>query len=498
MTSYSILRVVATTLSAARAKAGVNRFISQHELAWELAFGGLAIAYVLVGLWLDSGALPPDFGVVELGVTLVFLVEFGVRLWAAPSRSAYLVGHFTDLLALLPFARPLRALRLFRVVRLVRTVPLVYRRSGLDLPVVRRVGWHLDRVREYVDRRLFVLIGGLIAGVIATAAIAVTLLEKEWTVEAFGDSLYWGVNTVLGSGDPGYVATPTGWALSWSLILLSLTLLAVATGAIISFVIDVVLKEGRGMGAAGYEGHIVICGWNASAREVISELQGDEYGAKIVLLLNDDANPAGSGVYFVSGDPTDPEDLERAGIREASAALIFPNGKTDEDDMRSILVVLAIESMASNVRTVVEVNNSRHVEHFRRARADEIVVPSQIAAHLAARTALYPGLTELVSDIVSGGEGSELYRVQLPPDYHGCSVDELASRLMREHRATLMAISRRGQSYVNPPADFVIGAEDDALVIAESIASLNPFQLDRAATGAGTATPSATDRQGAL
>ncbi len=466
--------------TSAGVKRKINAFIARHELAWEMTLGGLAIGYVLIGLLLDSGALPDEFANAELIITLVFAAEFGIRLWAAPRRRSYVARHILDLVALLPFARPLRALRLIRIVRLVRTVPLLYRRSGLDLPLVRRVAWHVDRIGEYLDPRLFAVVGGLIAGVIGVAAIGATMLEKEWTLDALGDSFYWAVNTVLGSGDPGYVASPVGWALSWSLILLSLTLLAVATGAIISFVIDVVLKEGKGMGAAGYEGHIVICGWNASAREVIGELQGDEYAAKVVLLAEGDSNPFGAGVYYVAGDPTRYEDLERAGINDCSAALIFPTGKSDEDDMRSILVVLAIESIAPHVRTVVEVNNSRHVEHFRRAGADEIVVPSMIAAHLAARTALYPGLTELVSDIVSGGEGSELYRVQLPDHYQGCTVDELAGRLIREHRATLVAISRKGESFVNPPPSFVIGEEDDALVIAESITTLNPFQVDRA------------------
>ena len=36
--------------------------------------------------------------------------------------------------------------------------------------------------------------------------------------------------------------------------------------------------------------------------------------------------------------------------------------------MHSILTIMAIESMAPDVRTVAEVNNPRHVEHFRRAR----------------------------------------------------------------------------------------------------------------------------------
>ena len=84
--------------------------------------------------------------------------------------------------------------------------------------------------------------------------------------------------------------------------------------------------------------------------------------------------------------------------------------------MRSILAVMAIESIAPQVRTVVEANNPAHIDHFRRADADEILVTSRLASRLLARSALYPGLTELVTDIVSGGMGSELYRVALPDD----------------------------------------------------------------------------------
>ena len=101
--------------------------------------------------------------------------------------------------------------------------------------------------------------------------------------------------------------------------------------------------------------------------------------------------------------------------------------------MRSILTVMAIESIAPQVRTVVEVNNPAHVEHFRRANADEILVTSRIASRLLARSSLYPGLAELVTDIVSGGEGSELYRVALPDSYIGLSVDELSAQLRAEH-----------------------------------------------------------------
>ena len=110
-----------------------------------------------------------------------------------------------------------------------------------------------------------------------------------------------------------------------------------------------------------------MCGWNSTARDLIDELRGDDYKQKIVVLADLDKNPAGSGVYFVRGDATDAGDLERAGMTEASAALVFPVDGSDEADMHSILAIMAIKSIAPGVRTVSEVNNPRHEPHFHRA-----------------------------------------------------------------------------------------------------------------------------------
>ncbi|NNF09762.1 MAG: potassium channel protein [Acidimicrobiia bacterium] len=344
---------------------------------------------------------------------------------------------------------------------------------------LRRVLWHVRRVSKQLDRRFFLsLLAGLVV-VVTLAAAAITLIEKDITVRAFGESFYWGITTVLGQGDSSFVTSPGGWAVSWLLALFGIGIFATITGALVGFVIDFLLKEGQGMGAAGYKGHIVVCGWNSTARELIDELGSDEYRADVVVVHDAEKNPAGNDAYFVNGDATKAEDLRRAGIEEASAAIVCPSDASDEADMRSILTVLAIEDLAPEVRTVVEVNNPRHVAHFRRAHVDEVLVSSRLAAHLLARTAMYPGLSGVVSDMVAGGEGSELYRVDLPDDYLGVSIDELSARMRREHQATVLAVTRNGSSFINPPTDFRLEAGDDAVVIAESLGTLQPLQTSK-------------------
>jgi voltage-gated potassium channel len=377
----------------------------------------------------------------------------------------------------------------------VALVPKTFR-VFFSLPLLRRAGFHFRRMTSGMDSAFFLRIGVALVGFLILTSLIVTLSEKghgpaedtyDWHSLAgffreFGNWFYWSVTTSFGAGASDRVHTPLGYLTSWLLVLFGVAIVAAITGALVGFLIEYLLKEGMGMGAAGFRDHIVVCGWNSTARELISELEGDEFTTKVVVIHDVEKNPAGEGVYFVSGDITRVADLKRAGIEEAMAAVICPADGSNEADMRSILCVMAVESIAPHVRTVVEANNPAHVEHFQRAEADEIVVSSRLVSRLMARSSLYPGLAELVTDIVSGGEGSELYRVSLPDDCVGLSVDELSAKLRADHRATLLSISRGGRAHLNPPMDFRLQLGDDLVVVAESLGELAPLEMDHSDT----------------
>ncbi|WP_460716280.1 potassium channel family protein [Nocardioides dilutus] len=366
------------------------------------------------------------------------------------------------------------------------------------LPVLRRAAFHLRRMTSGMDSAFFGRVGIALFGFLLLTSLIVTFSErgqtadneaadKAWETpgEFFAELagwFYWSVTTSMSAGDSSQVSSPAGYIVSWLLVLFGVAIVAALTGALVGFLIEYLLKEGMGMGAAGFRDHIVVCGWNSTARELVTELEGDEFTTKVVVIHDSDKNPAGDGVYFVSGDITRADDLRRAGIEEAMAAVVCPADGSNEADMRSILCVMAIESIAPDVRTVVEANNPAHLEHFQRAEADEIVVSSQLVSRLMARSSLYPGLAELVTDIVSGGEGSELYRVSLPDNYVGLSVDELSAKLRAEHRATLLSISRGGHANLNPPQDFRLQVGDDLVVVAESLGELAPLEMDHSDT----------------
>ncbi len=355
----------------------------------------------------------------------------------------------------------------------------------LGVPFLRRIAWHIRRVtRQFEGKVTSKMMLGL-AIILALAAAVVTLTEKDLTPRSYFASFYWAVTTVMGQGSSAYVTGPWGWITSWLLNLFGVAIVATVTGALVGFVIDLLLKEGQGMGAAGFNDHVIVCGWNSTARELIEELRSDDYGVRVVVIDPAERNPAGEGIYFVRGDGANEEDLKRAGIDTARAAIICPRDGSDDADMHSILTVLAIEALAPDVRTVVEVNNPKHVIHFKRAEVDEVLVTSKLASRLLARTALYPGLGDLVTDMVSGGEGAELYRVRVPDRLVGMTVGEASRHLKEENDATLLALARDGTITTNPASTTLLQESDEVVVIAEHLdrlASLSEVHEDEAAS----------------
>lgn len=357
-------------------------------------------------------------------------------------------------------------------------------------PVFRRLAWYGRRLRGQLNLSLVARIVAAVLVVVAIAALLEMLLEQPISLNSFAATFYWALTSILGANSPAFTNGPAGAIIYLGLIITGVLMLGLLTGAIIAVIIDFLLKEGQGLGASGFRNHIVICGWNATAREAIEELRSDDYKRRLVLIHDAERNPAEGAVYYVRGDPTNTEDLNRADIADADAALVFPSSPSNEADMRSILTIMAIEAVAPHVRTVVEANNPRHVDHFRRAHADEVLVTPRLASHLLARAALYPGLSELVTDMVSGGTGSELYRVSIPDEFVGLTVGEASLRLQAEHRAMLLAISRGAETLVNPAPDVILATDDEALIVAEKLGTLTPVraaEAKRAATEAAAA-----------
>ncbi len=161
-------------------------------------------------------------------VCVVFLGDFLVHLWLAPSRLVFLRWGWIDLLSSIPEISWLRWGRVFRVLRIIRAI-----RSFSELN---------DHLFEHRPRGTFGLVGLMSVIAVLFATIAVFELERgqpEANIHSAGDALWWAFATIttIGYGDH-YPVTFAGRAVAVLLVVFGLSLFSTFTAYVASFFLE--------------------------------------------------------------------------------------------------------------------------------------------------------------------------------------------------------------------------------------------------------------------
>jgi voltage-gated potassium channel len=208
-----------------------NRFFVDHEIAWELIMAALSIAFVVVGYLSEDVPEREAFQYVaiELGLTVVFMLEFFTRFGASYDKVGYMRGHWIDLLALIPTIRGVRLFRLVRLLRLFRAFAGVYRALS-----------DLDRLSRHKNL-IALFLAWLSVAFICSIAFFLAEHGTNPAIREPMDAFWWGIVTLstVGYGDISPV-TPEGRMAATALMILGITLWAAITGTITSALI---LKE---------------------------------------------------------------------------------------------------------------------------------------------------------------------------------------------------------------------------------------------------------------
>ncbi|MCB1679330.1 MAG: ion transporter [Halioglobus sp.] len=199
----------------------------------------LVIMTSVVVIMLDSiPGLHADYGRLFLQVewlfTLLFTVEYAIRIWCTPNRKGYVMSLYgvVDLLALLPTylsllvpqTAPLliiRLLRILRIFRVLRLLSLLHEANDLAAALQRS------------GRKIFVFFSLMM---ILTTIFGCLLYVLEGPGNGFTDiptSVYWAIVTIttVGYGDVTPVTT-AGRAVSATGMLIGYAIIAVPTGII--------------------------------------------------------------------------------------------------------------------------------------------------------------------------------------------------------------------------------------------------------------------------
>lgn len=177
------------------------------------------------------------FNVLEWIFTIVFTIEYGLRLYCIGKPMKYAKSFFgiVDLLAILPtyigfffigaqsqlfvMIRAMRLLRIFRIFKLAN-----YTRQGNII---------LISLRKSMDKILVFLFFVLIVVIIAGSMMYVVEGESNVAFSNIPTSIYWAIVTVttVGYGDISPV-TPLGQFLAAALMIMGYVVIAVPTGIV--------------------------------------------------------------------------------------------------------------------------------------------------------------------------------------------------------------------------------------------------------------------------
>ena len=307
--------------------------------------------------------------------------------------------------------------------------------------------------RSVFGNRLFWIIV-LIVVVALTAGNAILLFERAPERAEFAsvaDGIWWAVVTMttVGYGDH-FPVTGAGRILGIALMFSSIILVSLFTATVSSIFVARKIQEGKGLDSVSFEGHVLICGWNARAPRALETLDRDEGEIQVVLinqLAAEDLESIGKEyahleIRFIRGDFTREEVLERANIRSAASAILLPDRSDPTSavtpDQRTILAAHVIRSINPEMNVYAHLLDEEHAMDLKRAEVDGVVISDAYVGELLADYVISPGTPQVIDQLVDERRAPNVRRVPIPDEFVGGRSMDLFVHLKERHDQLLL------------------------------------------------------------
>ncbi len=319
-----------------------------------------------------------------------------------------------------------------------------------------------------VHYRLAFVLAGLV-GLLCVSAFFVWWQEKGFK-GSYLDALWTIMFTLIGQGEfASYPHTFSGKIIVFFISIFGVAILGVVFAEVMQRIINSKIKqligEMMGINTCKFEGHVLVCGWNAKAVYILRELLAS--GTQAALIAKERPDNLDSNVFFIQGNPSERDTLIRGGIQKAQSAIILKDPNFGEDDSHSILTALAVEDTAPDVYTVMELYNPDNERYARYAHVDDILYSDNLVANITAMCTQNEGISPFIRDILSSADdGHSFAAFDVPEDYRGRKIRDMFDYLKSEGGLPVGVItppaaaghipSSEWISQVNPPEDMTI------------------------------------------
>ncbi len=269
------------------------------------------------------------------------------------------------------------------------------------------------------------------------------------------DSLWWGAVTIttVGYGDMAPVSN-SGRLVAVMMMFGGIVLTSIFSGTIASIFVNRKIQEGRGLQEVNLKNHTIICGWNRNAIGIIESFSSLSKDRKTTLCLINEMDAeefqmlkvkhSELDIKFVKGDFSSEKIQGRASAANAKAAIFIPdtsgNNTLDNADERTILGVLAIKSLNSEIITCAEVLKRENEGHLQRANVDSIIVNGEFSGFLLSNASVSQGIPRFVKEMLTVESEKSIHQVSIPGSFVGKTFMELSEYFLKNNRGIAIGI----------------------------------------------------------
>jgi len=376
-----------------------------------------------------------------------------------------------DLLAILPYYRPLRILRilmLFRLFKLLRYANSIKQFS--DVFIEKRFEFFTLAIMFFMS----VAFGSTIIFIYEGAGI-------NENIDTFFDAVYWSVITIstVGFGDISPVTTE-GRVATLFLVMGGMGVIAFFTSIVTTALSArlVALKEEKVVGEANaLKEFVIICGYGRMGRVLADEFI--KIKQKFIVIDHDDdmfLHSNTQNILSIKGDATDSIFLSSVGINKGATSIIA----LTNNDAVNLSIILTARSQNPNINIIARANNEKVKDKLFLAGANDVIFANEISALVAAEYVGQPIAFDAIDDILLNSEGAVMDEVEIihKSNYVGYKLENIN---FSDFNLTLIGIvdSTKGKKFkFNPKEDQYIIHEKDILIVIGHKESVSKFKIN--------------------
>lgn len=295
------------------------------------------------------------------------------------------------------------------------------------------------------------------AGLFITMILGGFILQwlETGDISEGNNPFWWAIVTMTTVGYGDYSPeTLEGRLFAVFIMFTGIALVSFFTASISSIFVAQKIREGKGLEKLNISDHIILCGWNSNADKLIDsihQLNRNQRNLDIVLvneLTEEEITQLRSRfsqikIHFVSGDFTQEETLQRAGVASADSVIIIPNNLNNDNnthDEKTIFATLTIKSIDASIRVVAYLLDRENLTHIKRAEADEVVVSDDYSLNILASHIVDPGVPQLSSHLINATSDSRFLRKSIPSNFVGKKYGELFDHYRDKNGALLIGL----------------------------------------------------------